>query len=495
MARLELVVDVLTRGADELSGLGDRMGRLGRNLTLGVTTPLIAAGGAAVALAADAERSQARLSSVFGTMEADAWTTVDALNAQAEAIQSATTFDDEAVADAQAVMLTFGEVTGEAFDDSIEAAADLAAFWETDMQDSAQTLGKALQDPIDGMSRLGRQGIIFSDEQKELVESLVESGDVAAAQGVILDEVGRQVGDVAEDLAATTGGQMQQAMSQLANAGEAIGVFLLPVLATLAGWLTSAAQWFQDLDPGVQGFIVGLAAIAAAVGPVLLVGSKLIGAFQGIIQVFNLLKLALLTNPFTALAAAVVAIAALIVLNWDQIVAFLQGVWDTISDGFTAVGKWIQSVWKTITGVFSDAVDAIAEVGAVLWEPIAEGLDAAIGAVKGIWNAFARWWNSIEIGVPAVDVPFLGRVGGFAIGLPDLPMLAEGGIVTAPTLALIGEAGPEAVIPLDKMGSSVVIEVNVLGDLRAEDPEEVAGAIGRVLWSQGITDTMLAGAD
>ena len=76
MAKLELLVDVTTRGARGLEGISDRLGRVGRNLTLGVTTPLIAAGGAAVALAADAERSGARLESVFGSMEAAAWTTV-----------------------------------------------------------------------------------------------------------------------------------------------------------------------------------------------------------------------------------------------------------------------------------------------------------------------------------------------------------------------------------------------------------------------------------
>lgn len=492
MAKLDLAVNVSTRGTDQLEGIGDRLGRFGRNMTVGVTLPLIAAGGAAAAMASQAETSQARLQSVFDSTEAAAWTSVDALNAHAKALSEATTFDDDAVADAQAALLAFGSITGDQFTGATDAAADLAAFMGTDISDAAGALGKALADPEKGLGRLARQIGPLTDEQQQLLDSFIAVGDTAGAQQVILDAVGERIGTVAEDLAATTSGQMQQAMNQLGEAGEAIGVFLLPVLATLADWLQGAAKWFTDLDPAVQGFIVGFAAIVAAIGPVILIGSKLIGAFQLIIGAFNLLKVALLTNPFTALAVAVAAIAALIILNWDSIVAFFQGVWKAISDGFTALGKWIESVWKGI-GEFIDTVaDAIGDIGATIWKPIGDGFEAVIDFIRGVWNGFARFWNSIQITVPSVDIPLVGKVGGFTIGVPDLPMLAAGGIVTGPTLALIGEKGPEAVIPLDRMGAGgLTVEVNVLGDLRAEDPEQVAGAIGRVLWTQGISDAGL----
>jgi len=112
--------------------------------------------------------------------------------------------------------------------------------------------------------------------------------------------------------------------------------------------------------------------------------------------------------------------------------------------------------------------------------------------IKGVWNAFVRFWNSIEVSVPSFDIPFVGKVGGFTIGLPDLPMLASGGIVNDPTLAVIGEKGPEAVIPLDQMaGNQTTIEVTVLGDLKAEDEKSLADAIGRVWWANGFSDSVV----
>jgi hypothetical protein len=426
MADLNLKVKVAVEGARNLRDLGKDMGNLGRDLTRGVTLPLIAAGAGLITMAADAEKSEAKMLSVFDSMGAAAWTSVDALNAHADAMANSTTFDDDAVRDAQAVLLTFGEITGDAFTDATEAAADLATFFETDMNTAALTLGKALQDPIAGVAKLGRQGIIFSDEQKEAIAAMVEMGDTAGAQALILDEVSRQVGDVAEDLAATSGGQMQQAINKMGEMGEALGTILLPVLGVVSGVLGGIADAFLKLDPAVKGVIVAVLGIIAVVGPVIWVGSKVVGAFQGIMAAFNALKLLLLTNPFIALAAAVVALVALIVLNWDKIVE-----------------------------VFEGALDFIADTGKKLWTPVSKGFTAAIDVIRGAWNAFARWWNGIQISVPGFDVPFVGRVGGFTIGLPDLPMLAEGGIVTQPTLALIGERGPEAVVPLDRMGPNV----------------------------------------
>lgn len=464
MAKLDLLVKVAVQGARDLDTLSGRMNSAGASLTRNVTLPLVAAGAAFTTMAADAEQSQAKLESVFDSMGASAFTSIDALNAHAEAMANSTTFDDDAVKEAQAVLLTFGEITGEAFTGATESAADLAAFFETDMNDAALVLGKALQDPVDGLSRLGRQGIIFSEEQKAAVAAMVEAGDTAGAQALILAEVQGQVGQVAEDLAATSGGQMTQAMNQLGEAGEALGTFLLPALTGLAGALKTLAGIFTSMPAPVQGAVVAFAAFAALAGPILGMAANVSKAFGIIKSGFLALKLVLLANPFVALAAAAVALVALIVLNWDKIVEVFQGALRFISD-----------------------------TGKKLWTPISKGFGAAIDFIKGIWNAFARWWNSIEIAVPSIDIPFVGKVGGFSIGLPDLPYLAAGGIVTSPTLAMIGEAGPEAVVPLDKLSglSPVTVEVNVLGDVRADDDEAIARTISRVLWVQGLSDRVL----
>lgn len=433
MANLNLNVLVETKGANKLQNLG-------RNMTLGVTVPLVAAGSAFIAMAADAEKSQAKLESVFDSMGAAAWTSVDALNAHATALMDATTFDDDAVKEAQATLLTFSNITGESFTRATDSAADLAAFFETDMNDAALKLGKALQDPVDGMSRLGRQGIIFTDEQKALVRELQDSGDLIGAQGVILDEVARQVGTVAEDLAATSGGQMTQAMNQLGEAGESIGTFLLPVLSTLAGWLNTLARGFTSLDPGVQGFIVGAAAVAAAIGPLILIGTSLVKGIGAITTAFNVMKLALLANPFVALAAAAVAITALIVLNWDNIMAAFTELRNTIGRIVGSIASTLKTVWGNITRTASQ-----------VWNGLIGIIKGAINGVIGLINGFIGFINGIQIHIPEIGVGpvHTPAFDWWGMNLGKIPYLADGGIVNRATLAMIGEKGPEAVVPLN----------------------------------------------
>jgi hypothetical protein len=105
-----------------------------------------------------------------------------------------------------------------------------------------------------------------------------------------------------------------------------------------------------------------------------------------------------------------------------------------------------------------------------------KGLPAKIAvAAGGMWNGIKdsfrgaiNWiidrWNGLSFSLPGVDVPGIGQVGGFSLDTPNIPRLASGGIVTRPTLALVGEAGPEAVIPLSRAGGmggpQIIVNVN-----------------------------------
>jgi hypothetical protein len=483
MATLDLLVKVAVQNQRALDSLAGKLGRTGKNLTIGLTTPLIAAGAAFAGLAADAEKSQAKLKSVFDSTGAAAFTSIEALQEHQKALAEATTFDDDAVAEAQAALLRFGTIAGEQFTGATEAAADLAAFMETDIASAADQLGRALADPEKGMDRLRRSGIILSDEQRELVRSFTEVGDVASAQQVILDAISASLGNVAEDIAATDAGKLQQAMVQLGEAGEALGTFILPVFASVAGFLKDMAVGFQQLDPAIQQFIVIVGGIAVVLGPVLLLISAMIPAIAAIG-----VAIGLILSPIGLLTVAVVGIAVLIAAKWDEIVYWtgqlgnaLNNIFGAIGQAFEDLGTWIGDVWDNITGVFGDAVDAIGDAGKKMWEPVKDGFGSAIDGVKGIWNAFVRFWNGIQISVPSVDIPLVGRVGGFTIGLPDLPYLAEGGIVTAPTLAVIGERGPEAVVPLDKgYGTHEThIHLTYSGEM-PDEPEDLVALLRQV---------------
>ena len=105
--------------------------------------------------------------------------------------------------------------------------------------------------------------------------------------------------------------------------------------------------------------------------------------------------------------------------------------------------------FKTVATTVFDAVQSA--VG-VWYSAVRKYIDAVYSAFKTVFNGIASIWNN-TIGKLSFKVPsWVPGIGGKGFDVPDIPMLADGGIVTGPTLAMIGEAGPEAVIPLSKSG-------------------------------------------
>lgn len=148
MADLNLNVRVEVEGQNKLSGLGAGMQRVGANLTKFVTLPLLGIGAASLAMAGDAEKSAAKLNAAFRNMGQTSGKTLVQLQEQATALGETTTFDDEAIMEAQAALLTFGAVGGDAFDRALTGALDYAAATGKDAVSATQTLGKVLADPF-----------------------------------------------------------------------------------------------------------------------------------------------------------------------------------------------------------------------------------------------------------------------------------------------------------------------------------------------------------
>lgn len=140
--------------------------------------------------------------------------------------------DDELIQQSANLILTFknirneGEGVAAIFDRTVLAAQDLSAAGFGDVEGAAKMLGKALNDPVRGLTALGRAGVTFSAEQKELIKTLVEGGDVLGAQQVILAEVESQVGGVA---AATATG-IDKFNVYFANLKEELGLAILPFI-------------------------------------------------------------------------------------------------------------------------------------------------------------------------------------------------------------------------------------------------------------------------
>jgi hypothetical protein len=142
---------------------------------------------------ADAERAFAELTNAVRNNGGAVGRTAEELADASQELQSLTTFSDDAIQSMQALLLKFSSIRGDEFDRATMATLDLAAALGTDLPAAAKLIGRALEDPVAGLSRLARAGIIFSAQQKRVIEDLVNTGKSADAQRVILDALDAKV--------------------------------------------------------------------------------------------------------------------------------------------------------------------------------------------------------------------------------------------------------------------------------------------------------------
>lgn len=182
----------------------------------------------------------------------------------ANAISKKTAVDDEAIKTGANLLLTFTNVKNEVgegrdvFNRATQTITDMAAAMGTDAKGSAIQLGKALNDPIKGVSALGEVGVTFTDQQKKMIETMVKAGDTAGAQGVILDELAKEFGGSAE-AQATASAKMKVAWGELQ---EQIGTQLMPIIAGAFGGLTKLIDGFASLPGPLQSVTLGLGVAA-----------------------------------------------------------------------------------------------------------------------------------------------------------------------------------------------------------------------------------------
>lgn len=138
------------------------------------------------------------LNSVLDTTGATAWTSAIELQEMAASLQSVSNYGDETTLSMQSVLLGFKNIKGDTFEEATKAILDMATVMHMDLSSAAQVVGKALDDPVNGLTSLSRQGFKFTDAQKQVIQSLLDTGDAAGAQKVILDELNATYGGAAE---------------------------------------------------------------------------------------------------------------------------------------------------------------------------------------------------------------------------------------------------------------------------------------------------------
>jgi hypothetical protein len=405
--------------------------------------------------AEEAQVSVAKLDNVIRTMGAGSWITRDQITDMASGIQAATGISDELIANGSAMLLTFANIRNEVgagndvFNRANSVMVDMADFMGGDMQGAAVMLGKALNDPIKGMSAMSRTGVTFSQSQQDMVKSMVESGDMLGAQRVILEAVEQQFGGTA----AATATASEKMSATLGDVGESIGTALLPMIEAVAPGIQRLAEMFMSLPGPLQ---------------VLIVAAPLLGlALAGIAAVVPLVAsglgvLAGLFSPIGLAIMAVVGIGYLLITHWDTIRDVAIDTWHTVTGAIGDAARWVGDRIGDMIGFFGNlgtgiqyhvgqAVDFIAGIPGAIGDVFSGAgtwlVNAGKNIIIGLWNGFADmtgWlfrqitgfvddvigWVTSGFGIFSPSKVFRERgrqlPAGLALGIMDnLPMVED----------------------------------------------------------------------
>jgi len=146
----------------------------------------------------------AKLNAVIQSTGAIAWTTGERLAEMADKLSISTGYTQNEIMEMQAVLLGFRGIVGETFERTTKAILDMSAVMGGDLVSAANTIGKAIDTPVQGMTALARQGFVFRQEDKLLVQQMVESGDILKARNFILEELEKTYAGTAESVANAT---------------------------------------------------------------------------------------------------------------------------------------------------------------------------------------------------------------------------------------------------------------------------------------------------
>ncbi len=419
----------LKKAKRKLDDFASTMTSIGTTLTMGLTVPIVAAGAAGFKLAADMQDAMGATDQIFKGSSAamQAWAmelptyygiasgeAMEYANMMGSMLQNIGGMTEEAAA-AQAQTL-------------IKLAGDLTAMYGGTTADAVRALTGALKG---NNTMLDNYGMAVNDAMittKAMEMGLLSEGKTmdlatkqAATLALIMEQTGAAQGQ-AEREAAGASGSMRALTTEAKNLAASFGQILLPIITPTITRLGDLARSLSGMTPATQKIVLAVAALAAAIGPVMLALGGMAAGLSSIIALSSSLSgvlagagltLGALVLPIAAIVAAIVGIGLAIKELWDNNVAFRVGVtaiWNDIQKSIAEVIAFIQELWdnhgdhlvKAATAIWDAIKTIISTVTRLVGEIIALFLNVLTGDWQGAWdnikNIFSIAWQGI-IGV------------------------------------------------------------------------------------------------
>lgn len=287
----------------------------------------------------------------------------------------------------------------------------------------------------------------------------------------------------------------------LQSMGTTLAGYLAPALAKVVNLVGTIAGWLSRLSPQVLTVVGALGAVAAAIAPILLIAGKFAFAISSISSAMALFGVTvnIALGPLALIVgaiAAVIAVGVLLYKNWDQILARLKG----LKNGFVAVWNGIKAkttaAVKSMVAMFRHDFNTIKNVATTVFNAVKNAIvnpiRAAVTLVRAAINKIKSLFSGANFQLPHIKLPHFKLTGKFSLKDLTVPRLSvdwykTGGIFNSPSIIGVGEAGSEAVVPLDKFwkklesvnagGTKIVININGANS----DPRQIAEEVKRTL--------------
>ena len=259
-------------------------------------------------------------------------------------------------------------------------------------------------------------------------------------------------------------------MATLSTIGMQLAGYLAPAMEKIAEVLGKVMGWLSQLDPQVLTIIGIIAGVLAVLSPLLIVVGKIAFAITSIMTLASTLApiiagVGSTLLPIIGIIAGVIAVGVLLYKNWDTIKEKALEIKDKILYYWEALKLGMSIIFNTIKSVVSNTWE---KIKTAIVTPIAKAVDfvkTAIDKIKG-------FFSGLKIELPHIKLPHFKLTGSFSLAPPSVPKLSidwykTGGIFTSPQIIGVGEAGAEAVLPIEKLkgllGDMGGVTVNVYG--------------------------------
>lgn len=399
---------------DGMDKAGEKMTSVGKGMSLGITLPIVALGAATIQALQGVEVLGAQTAAVIKSTGGAANVTKDQVTGLADELEKLTGVEAEAVMTGENMLLTFTNIkngvgeNNDIFNQATKMTLDMATAMNGGAVPSAEAmkaqaiqLGKALNDPMKGLTALSKVGVSFTQEQKDQIKTMQEAGDTMGAQKIILAELNKEFGGSAEAFGATTAGKVAKLQNEFGNVAETLMVQALPAINQITASLGGMLEKFSAMSPEQQKMVgIGIA-IAAAIGPVLIIFGKMFEGISAMIKVTQFLGKSWVGTGIKAVAAGVKTGAVWIA---TQIKIAAQATASAAATAASWVATQVRAIAAAVAIGASHVAAALAAAAAwvVANAAMLLGIGLIIAAVVAFVIIIVKNWDTIKAAAVAV---------------------------------------------------------------------------------------------